>query len=515
MRTTDLIVLALSALAQQKLRTALTTLGIVFATVMLVASLALRRGVGETITREYGRYNELRQIDVRPGAPAPEAREARVEVRGKMSDERRERLRQELSSRQPRHDAPALEVRLTPERLQELAELPHVVAVRPLAVGHGRAILGDRVEHVATVGAPTDDERLRRRLVAGALFESPSARDALVSEYLLYQFGIEDEASAAAAVGKTIRLEYRSGGKAAPNMLLNLLHGGSGQIAASEEKLLGKLVQRLPQAVTKLDLSPEDQEALLKVLKRPPPRPSPIPEGLTEETLTIRGVLRAPDRDDMQRGWFYRHADVVLPQRTAEELLARMPYTQMYGFDHVTVEVDHVENVKKVHEHIRAAGFGAHSAVEMIEREQFVYMLVFESMTAMALIALTVSGSGITNIMLMSVLERVREIGVMKAVGARDRHILAIFLVEGALVGLVGGCLGLLLTWAASFPTDAWLRALVARNLHVRLESSVFAFSWWLLVGAPIFAALVTTLAALLPARRAVRVDPIAALRHE
>jgi ABC-type lipoprotein release transport system permease subunit len=115
----------------------------------------------------------------------------------------------------------------------------------------------------------------------------------------------------------------------------------------------------------------------------------------------------------------------------------------------------------------------------------------------------------------MSVLERVREIGVMKALGARDGHVLGAFLLEGALVGLVGGTLGVALAWAASFPGDAYLRRLVEQRLSVRLEESVFAFPPWLLLGVPALAALITTLAALYPARRAVRVDPAAALRHD
>jgi putative ABC transport system permease protein len=117
--------------------------------------------------------------------------------------------------------------------------------------------------------------------------------------------------------------------------------------------------------------------------------------------------------------------------------------------------------------------------------------------------------------MLMSVLERVREIGICKAVGARDGHIQAIFLMEGALIGLVGGLLGLAAGWGISFPSDSWLRAQTAQKLKVELEGSLFAFPWWLVLGTPLFAMLVTTLAALYPARRAVRIDPVQALRHE
>jgi putative ABC transport system permease protein len=136
-------------------------------------------------------------------------------------------------------------------------------------------------------------------------------------------------------------------------------------------------------------------------------------------------------------------------------------------------------------------------------------------MTVVAVVALLVSALGMINTMLMSVLERVREIGVMKAVGARDGHILTVFLIEGALVGLAGGMLGLLAAWGLSFPGDAWVRSTVESGLSIKLQQSVFVFPWWLVTGVPAFACLVTTVAALYPARRAARVNPITALRHD
>ena len=98
---------------------------------------------------------------------------------------------------------------------------------------------------------------------------------------------------------------------------------------------------------------------------------------------------------------------------------------------------------------------------------------------------------------------------------ARDRHILTAFLVEGALIGAVGGVLGLLGGWGISFPADAWLQAQVSRQMNLELDRSLFSYPAWLVVGAPLFAVAVTTVAALYPARRAVRIDPVQALRHE
>jgi putative ABC transport system permease protein len=108
-----------------------------------------------------------------------------------------------------------------------------------------------------------------------------------------------------------------------------------------------------------------------------------------------------------------------------------------------------------------------------------------------------------------------REIGIFKAVGAGDGHVQFIFLIEGGLIGVVGGVLGLLLAWACSFPADAWVWSMISRDLKFDLKESLFVFPAWLMVGAVLFAVVATTLAAVYPARRAARVEPLQALRHE
>ena len=242
-------------------------------------------------------------------------------------------------------------------------------------------------------------------------------------------------------------------------------------------------------------------------------------DPIVTEELTIVGVFRVDvaSEDDPRRWreWWVTNVDVVIPARTAEELCFRMPSVQKSGRGEVTVEVDETDHVKEVNEKIKQMGLDSYCLVEAVEREQFMYLMIFTGMTCIAVVALVVAALGIINTMLMSVLERTREIGVMKAVGARDRHIRLIFLVEGALIGLVGGLFGLLLSWVASIPGDAWVRSLVAARLNIRLQDSIFAFPLWLVVGVPLFAAVITTLAAVYPAHRAARVNPITTLRHE
>jgi putative ABC transport system permease protein len=177
--------------------------------------------------------------------------------------------------------------------------------------------------------------------------------------------------------------------------------------------------------------------------------------------------------------------------------------------------VDHPDNVKAVVGEVRKAGLQAHAALEFIERQRLLFLLIFGGMTCVAAVAMIVAALGIANTMLISVLERMREIGIMKAVGARNGQLQMIFLVEGALIGAVGGGLGLLLAWCASFPGDAWVRGIARRELEFALDQSIFVFPLWLIITVLGSAILVTTVAAVYPARRGARLDPVTALRHE
>src|SRR5260370_1303464 len=120
-----------------------------------------------------------------------------------------------------------------------------------------------------------------------------------------------------------------------------------------------------------------------------------------------------------------------------------------------TFQVDAMDNGKAVMAQLQAEGWHARAMIELVERGQYTYLMITSAMVLVALVALVVAGLGIANTMLMSVLERVHDIGIMKAVGARDAHIRRAFLVEGALVGAVGGVLGLGLAWGATGPGNA------------------------------------------------------------
>jgi putative ABC transport system permease protein len=514
-RFADTLGLALSALAQQKVRTLLTTLGVLFGTFVLAASLSIGQGVQETIVREASRHDRLRRVNVWPvwRASESEVPPEVLQVKGDMSDAKRERLRQAIVERWSREHQAGPRVALTRERLGDLAALEHVEAVVPRVELFGWLALGDNAQQGNVSAVPVEDRHLRERLAAGDLFAAPDEQAVLVSEHLLYRWGVADDAAVGRVLGRTVRLEFR-GGEVSPGLRLYAVKPGDSPVSRAEERLLNRVVKQLPKALDALDLTPADR-ALFRKLAAPAPT-TPGGEVVAAGEFTIKGVLRLPTPEEAQSAWDSGgDGDVVLPLKAGEDLVLRNPFRAERGFDRATLTVDREENVKEVAGAVRALGLESQAPIEFIERERFQYLLIFHGMACVAAVALLVAALGIANTMLMSVLERTREVGVMKAVGARDRDVQAIFLVEGALIGLAGGALGLLLAWAASFPGDAYLRGMVSRQMKIELTGALFVFPPWLLLGGIAFACLVTTLAAVYPARRAARVNPIAALRHE
>ncbi len=157
-------------------------------------------------------------------------------------------------------------------------------------------------------------------------------------------------------------------------------------------------------------------------------------------------------------------ADVLLPRQTAAELFFRQKERAALGVNEASILVDHEDNVRPVLEQVMAMKLNAYAPLEYIDRERFIYLLIFSMMACVAAVALLVAALGIANTMLMSVLERTREIGIFKAVGAGDGTVQLIFLIEGAFIGLIGGgstaCYSV---WPHRFPPTSgfarWCRA--------------------------------------------------------
>ena len=213
--------------------------------------------------------------------------------------------------------------------------------------------------------------------------------------------------------------------------------------------------------------------------------------------------------------WLLHDVEIVLPSAVAAELLLRGPAEAKEGFNEVVVTVDDEEHVQDVANRTAKIGYDVYSLAGILRTIRLNVRLVTFAMASVAVVALAVAAIGITNTMIMSVLERTHEIGIIKALGARDRDVRRIFLVEGMLVGLIGSALGLLLGWLASYPGDAIARHILSAVNESALKGTLFIYPGWLLIGVPATICVITTLATLYPASRAAKVDPVTSLRHE
>jgi len=138
-----------------------------------------------------------------------------------------------------------------------------------------------------------------------------------------------------------------------------------------------------------------------------------------------------------------------------------------------------------------------------------IFGIVQAVLIGIAAISLLVGGIGIMNTMFMSVLERTKEVGVMKAIGARNSHILLLFLIESGLYGLVGGAIGVLIGVGLGEGTQ-YLATISLGTELVRAE-----FSTTLILGTLAFAFLLGMLSGIAPAYRASKLNPVDALRYE
>src|SRR5262249_20720718 len=128
-------------------------------------------------------------------------------------------------------------------------------------------------------------------------------------------------------------------------------------------------------------------------------------------------------------------------------------------------------------------------------------------------LALAVASLGIINTLVMAILERRREIGIMKAIGASDGDVRSLFFAEAGAMGVFGGIAGVVLGWligqAINFGTNIYLER------QERPPENIWAVPFWLVAGAIGFSLLVSLFAGLYPADRAAKLNPVEALRYE
>ena len=237
-----------------------------------------------------------------------------------------------------------------------------------------------------------------------------------------------------------------------------------------------------------------------------------------EQKLTIVGVC---DLDpDSMRGQM--RARLFIPLKLAQNLHVMQPSdlrdtTNLAGgaptYTTVEVRVRSPKYVPAVEDAIKKMGFNTFSIVDATKNLRQFFAVLDLFLGIFGSLALAVASIGIVNTLVMAILERRREIGIMKAIGASDADVRGLFFAEAGAMGIFGGALGVALGWAIgraiNFGTNVYLK-----RQHFPPEQ-IWSVPWWLVIGAIAFSIVVSLLSGLYPAGRAAKLDPVQALRYE
>ena len=219
----------------------------------------------------------------------------------------------------------------------------------------------------------------------------------------------------------------------------------------------------------------------------------------------------------------YGNARLLMPLATASTLRAaqvndlrdivRGSASEKVTYPSLSVRAKSPSQVEVLEASIKNMGFAAFSLLDA-SKSLRTFFSVFDLLLGIfGSLALAVATLGIVNTLVMAILERRREIGVLKALGAADSDVQQLFFVEAGVMGFFGGIFGVLFGWllgrALTFGTNFYLKR---QNLNPIELSSV---PWWLVIAALAFAVLVSLAAGLYPASRAAKLNPVDALRYE
>jgi putative ABC transport system permease protein len=237
-----------------------------------------------------------------------------------------------------------------------------------------------------------------------------------------------------------------------------------------------------------------------------------------EQKLKIVGVadldpesMRGPTR-----------ARVFLPLQLAESLHVMQPTdlreisraaSDQPVYSSISVRVRNPAQVQSVEDAIKKMGFGTFSILDASRGLQQVFRVLYAFLGIFGSLALIVASIGIVNTLVMAILERRREIGIMKAIGASDGDVRTLFFAEAGAMGIFGGVVGVGLGWAIGQVIN------LGTNIYLKRQGfppeHFWAVPWWLVAFAILFAFVVSLVSGLYPAGRAARLDPVQALRYE
>ena len=460
MRLSDCVEQAWANLWKKKLRTSLTTFGVVIAIGALVSMFAFGQGVQRNIREQFEALELFNYVIVSVAdAGRPDPSEYDPDDAGHRPAEPDPNV--VLSTPQA-----ALDERF----LEEVLRIKGVDAAFPEVRFPAQIRLGPKEQFTLV---QVLSERVCRSMMpglrAGAVYASNEPNELVISDSLLRRLGVKRPET---AVRKTVEVR---------TLIFNF------DLSSLLRMAFGRGDQRLPFSS----------------------------EG---HTFTICGVAERMGFG----GPLPVKSDVFIPPGPAADMRKLMltsiwdffePAGEPGTYSSVTVKVASVRDVDAVQKELQGRGLNTFALLDHLEEMKKGFIIMDTFLLAIGMIGITVASLGIVNTMVMSILERYREIGIMKAVGATDGDVQKIFLFESGVIGFLGGIFGLLLGWVVSGIINVVVNGLTARQgvSHIHY----FSFPWWLCLGAVAFAVLVSLVAGIYPTIRAANVDPVVALRHD
>jgi putative ABC transport system permease protein len=469
----DLAELAVRNLKESVLRNSLTTVGISVGVASLVAMLSLGIGLQQLATRRLVKSGLFDTVVV------TSRRDLRNFNRGDDS-----------SSGPAPAESPALD---EPAR-QQIEKLPNVVEAYP---------------DLRFITSFTYDDKPHLTMVAGipASYKTNDAFEGLQGSFFSADTAPEvilQKAFAAELLGKTAKPgtdEVPVAQLAAP------LLGKEMTMRYAERVSAPAAAEGTPQAKTGLHpLAAGDdlQEAATYSIVSHELKVKIV--GVTDlDPDSMRGPVRARVLLPLK---LIESLHVVQPTALREQAASKVP-----TYSNISVRVKDPAKIQLVEDAVKKMGFNTFSMLDATRSLRRFFAVLDLFLGIFGSLALAVASIGIVNTLVMAILERRREIGIMKAIGASDGDVKKLFFAEAGVMGALGGALGVALGWTIGRVIN------IGTNVYLKRQDlapeQIWFVPWWLVVGAIIFAIIISFISGLYPAARAARLDPVQALRYE
>jgi putative ABC transport system permease protein len=265
-----------------------------------------------------------------------------------------------------------------------------------------------------------------------------------------------------------------------------------------------------------------------------PGQETPSPPDLLGQTLKLTLIKYDQEGNEIRKSLQVRIVGIFQESRGEADYSVYMPLADVTtynewllgrrinrnrdGYNQLVVNAESVDKVLDISEQITQLGYQAYTPQSYVQGINSFFLILQVIFGGVGAIALLVAAIGIANTMAMAILERTREIGLMKAVGATNRDVLTIFLGEASGIGFIGGLGGVLLGWTAGQVINvlalSYLAGQSAQQGGPPPTTAVFTPPW-LPIFALIFATLIGLLSGLYPALRAATMVPVTALKYE